>query len=101
MNRKLTKSKTNVVLTGTLAGFAEFLGIDPTIVRVIYVFLSLMTAGFPGITLYIVMAILIPAGRKTDNSGWNNRYYQGNSYKKKNQNRKEAEKVEDENWSDF
>jgi phage shock protein PspC (stress-responsive transcriptional regulator) len=39
-NLRKHKSRTNVVLTGTLAGIAEYFGIDPTIVRVIYVFLS-------------------------------------------------------------
>lgn len=43
MNKKLTKSANNVVITGTLGGLAEYLRIDPTIVRVIYVFLSLVT----------------------------------------------------------
>ena len=38
MQKRLQKSRTNVVLTGTLAGIAEYFGIDPTIVRVIYVF---------------------------------------------------------------
>lgn len=46
MNKKLTKSANNVVITGTLGGLAEYLRIDPTIVRVIYVFLSLVTAAF-------------------------------------------------------
>ena len=49
MNKRLTKSTNNAVITGTLGGLAEYLGIDPTIIRVIYVFLSLVTAGFPGI----------------------------------------------------
>ena len=42
MKKKLTKSNNNIVLTGTLAGIAEYLGIDPTVVRVIYVILSLV-----------------------------------------------------------
>ena len=54
MRRKLTKSTDNVVFTGTLGGIAEFLGIDATIIRVIYVFLSLVTVAFPGITFYII-----------------------------------------------
>ena len=102
MNKKLIKSSNNVVITGTLGGVAEYLGIDPTIVRVIYVFLSLVTAAFPGITLYIVLAILIPSGRKsTHGSGHDNQYYQKNNYNESNRPRKQAEKVEDEDWSDF
>jgi len=79
MNKKLTKSANNVVITGTLGGLAEYLRIDPTIVRVIYVFLSLVTAAFPGITLYIIMAVLIPSGRKsTSGYGHDNHYYKQN-----------------------
>ncbi|HCE11616.1 MULTISPECIES: PspC domain-containing protein [unclassified Enterococcus] len=102
MNKKLTKSTNNVVITGTLGGLAEYLGIDPTIVRVIYVFLSLVTAAFPGITLYVILAILIPSGRKSTNGyGHDNQYYQKNNDKEKSRPRKQAEKVEDEDWSDF
>lgn len=46
MKRKLTKSPNNVVLTGSLAGIADWLGIDPTIIRVVYVLLSFFSAGF-------------------------------------------------------
>ncbi len=63
MRKNLTKSPDNVVLTGTLGGIAEFIGIDATIVRVVYVFLSLVTTGFPGVLLYIVMALVIPSGK--------------------------------------
>ena len=61
MKRKLTKSPNNVVLTGSLAGIADWLGIDPTIIRVVYVLLSFFSAGFPGILLYIALAVLIPS----------------------------------------
>lgn len=44
MKRKLTKSPNNVVLTGSLAGIADWLGIDPTIIRVVYVLLSFFSA---------------------------------------------------------
>ena len=37
MKRKLTKSPNNVVLTGRFDGIADWLGIDPTIIRVVYV----------------------------------------------------------------
>ena len=101
MNKRLTKSTNNVVITGTLGGLAEYLGIDPTIIRVIYVFLSLVTAGFPGITLYVIMAILIPSGRKSSGGyGHDNQYYKA-SNKETNRPRTEADKVEDEDWSDF
>lgn len=59
-NKKLYRNTNNKMLCGVCAGIADFFGIDPTIVRVIYAVLSLFMAGFPGIILYIVLAIIIP-----------------------------------------
>lgn len=105
MRKKLQKSRTNVVLTGTLAGIAEYFGIDPTIVRVIYVFLSLGFIGAP-VILYILLALVIPAGPKDrDSYGHNNPYYGNNNYndyeKKSSRQRKQADKIDDDDWSDF
>jgi phage shock protein C len=38
----------------------EYFGLDPTAVRVGYVLLSVLSAGFPGFLVYLVMWILIP-----------------------------------------
>ena len=56
-NKKLYKSTNNKMLSGVCAGFADFIGIDPTIVRVI---VSFFTGGFPGVIIYIMLAIIIP-----------------------------------------
>lgn len=105
MKRKLTKSRSNVVITGTLAGIAEYLNIDPTIVRVLFVFISLMGMGSP-VLLYIIMAVVIPSADKTSNRGGyghDNHYYNSNKYEKssKSSSRKEAERVDEDDWSDF
>ena len=52
------KSKTNKLLTGVCGGIGELIGIDPTIIRLIWAALSL--AGGSGIILYIIAAIIIP-----------------------------------------
>lgn len=59
MDRKLTKSN-NKIVSGVCAGIAEYLGWDTTVVRVIYVCLSLFSAGFPGLLLYLVLSIVMP-----------------------------------------
>lgn len=104
MQKRLQKSRTNVVLTGTLAGIAEYFGIDPTIVRVIYVFLSFGLIGAP-VVLYILLALVIPAGSKgRDSYGHNNPYYGNNNYnneRKTSRPRKKADKLDDDDWSDF
>lgn len=48
------------MLAGVCAGIAEYLDVDATVVRVLYAALTLFTAGFPGVLLYIVMMILMP-----------------------------------------
>lgn len=58
MKKKLYKSNTNKVLTGTCGGIGEYFNIDPTIVRLILV-VSLFFAG-TGILVYIVAALIIP-----------------------------------------
>ena len=55
---RLVKSKTNKLLTGVCGGIGELIGIDPTIIRLIWAALSL--AGGSGVILYIIAAIIIP-----------------------------------------
>lgn len=107
MKKQLTKSPNNVLLTGSLAGIAEWIGVDPTIVRVIYVILAIFSAGFPGFLLYIALAVLLPSGRSRnyDNYGNKNPYNRNtrnpNPYANSQKQRKQAEKVDDDDWSDF
>lgn len=60
MNKKLTRSATDKMLCGVCGGIAEYLDVDPTVIRVAYVALSLFSAAFPGLILYIVLALIIP-----------------------------------------
>lgn len=102
MKKRLVKSSDNQVISGVLGGIAEYIGVDPTIVRVVYLILSFSSMGFPGFFLYIVLSILMPSASKKDYSdyGHENRYYQRNNHKEKT-SRKEAEKVDEDDWSDF
>jgi proteasome lid subunit RPN8/RPN11/phage shock protein PspC (stress-responsive transcriptional regulator) len=50
----LYRSRRNRVLAGVCGGFAEWLGWNPTGVRVLYVVLSLCSAAFPGILVYVL-----------------------------------------------
>ena len=59
--KKLTRSA-NKVLAGVCGGIAEYFEIDPTLVRVAYAALTVFSAGFPGVLLYIIMLILMPQG---------------------------------------
>ncbi len=57
--KKLYRSS-NRVLAGVCGGIAEYFSVDPTLIRVLYATLSLFSAGFPGLLLYIILMILIP-----------------------------------------
>jgi len=65
MNKKLTRSS-NQMIAGVCAGIAEYFGWDVTLVRVIYVLLSIFSAGFPGILVYIILWIVMPRAEKLE-----------------------------------
>ncbi|MBE9388008.1 PspC domain-containing protein [Vagococcus salmoninarum] len=110
MKKRLMKSKSNVVFSGVLGGIGEYLGIDPTILRVIFILIVFLGAGSP-IPLYFILMFVLPSDKRDRRNGSYNTYenprdsYQ--SYHNYGQptkgpkKRKEAEKVEDEDWSDF
>ena len=56
--KRLYRSKTNRVIGGVCGGMGEYFGIDPTIIRLIWVILALM--GGTGIIAYIIAWIIIP-----------------------------------------
>ncbi len=60
LQKPLRRSSTNKVLTGVCGGLAEWLGWDPTLVRVRYVAVSLLSAAFPGIILYVLLSFIMP-----------------------------------------
>ena len=59
MERKLYRSKTDRKIFGVLGGFAKYFGVDATILRIIYVLLSLFVLGCP-IIIYLIVALVIP-----------------------------------------
>jgi phage shock protein C len=56
----LRRSKSNKMVAGVIGGLAQYLGIDPVLARVLYVVLSVVSVGFPGILVYIILWIVIP-----------------------------------------
>ena len=57
--KTLTRSKSDRMIAGVCAGLADYLNIDPTVVRLLFV-LGFFLAG-PGIVIaYLIMAIVTP-----------------------------------------
>jgi phage shock protein PspC (stress-responsive transcriptional regulator) len=55
----LTRSN-NRVIAGVCAGLAEWLGWDIALVRLLYLIISIVSAGFPGTIAYIILWIVMP-----------------------------------------
>lgn len=58
-SKKLYRSKKNRIIAGICGGLGEYFNVDPTIVRLIWVFLVVFGMG-AGILLYIIFWIIIP-----------------------------------------
>lgn len=58
--RPLRRSRNNRMIAGVVGGLADYFGMNPTGARVIYVLLSILSAAFPGILVYIILWILFP-----------------------------------------
>lgn len=70
--KRLYRSRFEKMIGGVLGGIAEYFNIDPTLVRLGYVLLTLFSVAFPGIIGYIIMWVVVPE-RPIDNS-----YHGGN-----------------------
>jgi phage shock protein C len=57
---KLARSKQNRMLWGVCGGIADWIGWDPTLVRVVYVLASVFSAAFPGMLVYIILMLIMP-----------------------------------------
>ena len=64
--KKLYRSS-NRIVAGVCGGIAEYFDMDPTLIRVVYLILSLFSAGFPGLLLYIILMVLIPNYNQIEN----------------------------------
>ena len=60
LSRPLRRSQRNRKIAGVCGGIAEYFGLDPTMVRVVYVLLSFFSLTFPGTIVYVLLWMLIP-----------------------------------------
>ena len=58
-DKKLLRSN-NRIIAGVCAGLAEYLGWEITLVRILYLVISILSAGFPGILVYLIFWIVMP-----------------------------------------
>jgi phage shock protein PspC (stress-responsive transcriptional regulator) len=56
----LRRSRRHRMIAGVCGGLAEWIGWDPTLVRILYVVVSVASVAFPGIVAYVILWILMP-----------------------------------------
>ncbi|RYL93637.1 PspC domain-containing protein [Sporolactobacillus sp. Y61] len=64
MQKKLYRSRENKILGGVLGGIGEYLNIDPTLIRLIFIVLLIVTAFFPCVIGYFLAYLVIPEQRE-------------------------------------
>jgi phage shock protein PspC (stress-responsive transcriptional regulator) len=69
MNRRLYRSTTDRVIAGVCGGLADLWGIDPSLLRIGWFVLIILTGGI-FFLIYIVMAIVVPAGPPSPYDRW-------------------------------
>lgn len=60
MKKKLYKTRNGAMIFGVLKGISEYVHIDVTIIRIIYILLALFTTFFPFLILYFLLAWILP-----------------------------------------
>ncbi|HKH46549.1 MAG TPA: PspC domain-containing protein [Thermoanaerobaculia bacterium] len=56
----LYRSRTHRMIAGVCGGLADWLGWSPTMTRILYVIVSVVSAGFPGMLVYLILWIAMP-----------------------------------------
>lgn len=105
MKKRLRKSHRDKKLDGVLGGIGEWLGVDPVIIRVIFILLCFGGFGTP-IIAYIALSIVMPSDDGRQSSHRDTDTYTRYTYNRRRTTRprKEAKPVstdDTEDWSDF
>ena len=58
--KRLVRSRSERMIAGVCGGMGKYLGLDATVVRLLFALLTIFTGVVPGLILYIVMMFIIP-----------------------------------------
>jgi phage shock protein PspC (stress-responsive transcriptional regulator) len=56
----LRRVREGALIAGVCGGLARWLGWDPTIVRLLYIVATIVSIGFPGILIYLLLWLIMP-----------------------------------------
>jgi phage shock protein C len=62
--KRLTRSRKDRMLAGICGGIADYMVVDPTVVRLIFALATFFTVLFPGVLIYLIMWIVVPKERE-------------------------------------
>ncbi|HZK96456.1 MAG TPA: PspC domain-containing protein [Prolixibacteraceae bacterium] len=62
--KRLTRSRKDRMLAGICGGIADYMAVDPTVVRLIFALATFFTVLFPGVLIYLIMWIVVPKERE-------------------------------------
>lgn len=82
MNKKLYRSRTKRTLSGVCGGLEDYFEIDVTIIRLVWVLISIMSGVLPGIVAYVIAVFIIPEqpnGYRSDDMNRTNEDYKINN----------------------
>lgn len=101
--KKLTKSSDDAIVSGVLAGIAEYFDIDPVLVRVIFIVAAFGSLG-TFILIYAVLAFIMPeepkeVTRKKQKARFNNLF--NNQSTQGPKQAEDAVEIDEDEWSDF
>lgn len=60
MRKRLYKSDTDKIFAGVIGGLGEYFDFDPTILRLIYILIAVMTGLVPAVIGYVIAALIVP-----------------------------------------
>lgn len=58
--KHLYRSRKNKVFAGVIGGLGEYFGVDPVLVRLIWLLVLLGTGVIPGLIVYVVAMVVVP-----------------------------------------
>jgi phage shock protein PspC (stress-responsive transcriptional regulator) len=63
MKKRLYRSEKNKIIAGVCGGIGEYFDIDPTLIRLIWIIITVFTAVIPGIVIYLIAMLIMPVKR--------------------------------------
>lgn len=66
--KRLYRSRDDRKIGGVLGGVADYLELDPSLIRIVYVIVTILTGFVPGTFLYLLMLFVVPLQPKSRQS---------------------------------